>query len=51
MLAQAPGNAGRRLGKPRLLVLVLYGHFFEVFGLEDLAAIETFDVVYALPAG
>jgi hypothetical protein len=34
-----------------LLVVILDFHFFEVFGLEDLAAIETFHVVDPISAG
>lgn len=35
----------------RLFVLVFYRYFLEVFGFEDLAAIETFHVIDAVPAG
>jgi hypothetical protein len=34
-----------------LLVLILDFHFFKVFSLEDLAAIETFHVVNPISAG
>jgi hypothetical protein len=34
-----------------LFFLILDFHGFKIFGFEDLAAIETFDVVDAVPAG
>ena len=34
-----------------LLVVILDFHFFKVFGLEDLATIETFHVVNPISAG
>jgi hypothetical protein len=34
-----------------LLLFILHGHGFKVFGLEDLAAIETFQVFHAVSSG
>ena len=51
-----PGGAGsqrngsRGGGWPRLFFLVFNGHRFEIFGFEDLPAIQTFNVVDAVPA-
>ena len=46
MLAQAG------LAKPRALFFVfLHLNGFEVFGLEDLTAVETFEVVYTVSPG
>jgi hypothetical protein len=35
----------------KLLVVLFHDDRFEVFGFKNLAAIETFDVVYAIAAG
>jgi len=34
-----------------LLLVVLDFHWFKVFGFEDLATIQTFDVIHAISAG
>jgi hypothetical protein len=34
-----------------LLLFILHGNGLKVFGLEDLAAIETFQVLYAVSSG
>jgi hypothetical protein len=34
-----------------LFFLILDFHGFEVFGFEDLTAVETFDVIHAVSAG
>jgi hypothetical protein len=35
----------------RLLFLILHFHGFKIFGFEDLAAIETFDVIHPVSTG
>ena len=35
----------------RLFFFVLNFHWFEIFIFEDLPAIETFDIIHAVPTG
>jgi hypothetical protein len=47
LLVRGHGTSARRE-----LLLVLFHHYrFEVFGVKNLSAIETFDVVHAIAAG
>jgi hypothetical protein len=48
--ASAPfGDEGR--GRSGLFVVSLDGNRLEIFGFEDLPAVETFDVVHTIAAG
>ena len=43
--------AGKGIGVRRSAFLVVHAGGFQVFGLEDLAAIQALDVIYAVAPG